>query len=142
MKNPAPHIRRSLYTLLNGNVTYDSAVIPVYEGEGEIVPNQIIIGGYSHADESNKNNFQYRATQLIDIVTVKNDPSSKNSDGVAEIVMNLIKPDTRTMETLSTADFQITVIGGPSMDPLREDALSGQKVVRRLLRYTLLVIEK
>src|SRR5689334_17999785 len=112
MKNPAPHIRKSLVTVLDGNVIYNSEIIPVYEGEGEMVANQIIIGNYSHSDESDKSKFSYRAVQTVDIVTIKNDPSSKKADGVAEIVMNLIKPDTRTVENLSTADFQVSVIGG------------------------------
>jgi hypothetical protein len=143
MKNPAPYIRKALFSLLDGTVSYNSAVIPVYEGEGELVQNQIIIGNYSHRDTSNKNNFSYQATQSLEIITIKEGLNpSKDSDLIAEVVMNIIKPTTRITENLTSSEFQVFIIGGPDMDPIREESVEGQKVVRRLLRYNLLITER
>jgi hypothetical protein len=143
MKNPAPYIRKALINILDGAVVYNTEVIPVYEGEGELIANQIIIGSYSHQDNSNKHTFRYQATQLLEIITIKDGLNpSKDSDAIAEIVMNLIKPNTRIVENLSSAEFEVSIIGGPSMDPIREESVSSEKVVRRLLRYSLEVIEK
>jgi hypothetical protein len=143
MKNPAPYIRKAVYSILNGTVSYNSEVIPVYEGEGEVLSNQIIIGSYSHRDNSNKHVFSYQSTQTIEIITIKEGLNpSKDSDAIAEIVMNLIKPSTRIAENLSSADFQVMIIGGPDMDAIREESANNQKVMRRLLRFNLLVTER
>jgi hypothetical protein len=143
MKNPAPSIRKAMYNLLNGTITYNTEVIPVYEGEGEQVPKSIIIGGYSHQDDSGKGFFKYRASQLVEIITIGlGFNPTKDSDQIAQLVIDVIKPNTRMSENLSDADFQVMIIGGPDMDPIREESTEGGKVVRRLLRYNLIVVER
>lgn len=140
MKNPAPYIRRQLFSLLNGNVSFDSANVPVYEGSGALVNFYVIIGGYSDTDVSDKTSRKMDAVQDIEIVTIKNDSSSRASDEIAETVMNLIHP-TIDSDLWTVPEFQIWVVGGPSMLPIREDSISGQNVVRRVLRYNLLMVE-
>jgi hypothetical protein len=143
MKNPAPYLKRALATLLTGNVVYNTENIPYFEREGQLVPNQVIFMNDSYdGSESDKHNFRYRSSFWLDVVTIKNDPSSKLADQIAEIVMNLVKPDTRSGETLTGTDFQIMILGGPSLDPLREDSLSGEKVFRRLIKFNALLIER
>lgn len=135
MKFPAPYVRKKLFADLNGAVIYDSSVVPVFEGEAvSILPLFIIIGGYSHARETNKHCYSYNAQQLIEIVTIKDDPTAKIADAVTELVMNTIGED------LSTADFQILVMG-ESVGPIREDSVSGQKVFRRFIQYNLSIEE-
>lgn len=140
MRNPAPYIRRQLFDLLNGNVSFESSNIPVYEGQGKIHDNYVIIGGYSDTDVSDKHTRKMDAVQDIEIVTIKNDTSSRASDEIAEIVMNLIHP-TIDSDLWSVAEFQVWVVGGPSMLPIREDSMSGKNVARRVLRYNLLMEE-
>ena len=81
-----------------------------------------------------------RATQDIEIVDIKNGPASKPVDDISEQVMNLIHP-TLDSDLWSTADFQVYVVGGPSMLLVREYSADGQNVVRRVLRYNLLIDE-
>lgn len=119
-------------------MTYNATTVPVFEGEGIDTPYQVIIGGYSDTDASNKHDFICNAVQDIEIVTIGHDPASKNSDAIAELVMNLIHP-TVDSNLLSDVDFNVDVQGRPDMLPLREDSTSGQKVVRRILRYHLLM---
>jgi hypothetical protein len=140
MKNPAPYLRRTLFSLLDGNVSYESAVVPVYEGEGEVVARQIIIGDYSDADRSNKQNFGANGSQIIEVVCEQPTGIKKHADAIGELVMNLIKPTT-TSNLLSNTDFSILIKGKPSQNHIIEDSGSGTKIVRLLLRYSLLTNE-
>lgn len=135
MKFPAPYVRKKLKDVLVGNVIYSASPVPVYEGEApNLLPLFVIIGGYSHQREQRKHCNSYTAQQQIEIVTIKDDPSSKITDGVTEVLMNTITDD------LSTTDFQILVMG-ESVSPIREDSVSGQKVFRRLITYELNIEE-
>jgi hypothetical protein len=140
MKNPAPRLRKRIGELLNGNVVYNSETILVREGEGEITTNQIIIGGYSDNGVEAKGCIIKNAVQDIDVVTIKDDPASKNSDAIAEIVLNLLSP-TLESDLLSDSEFQVDVKVAPSLLPIREQSVNGQRVVRRMIRFHLLVEE-
>lgn len=138
MKNPAPYLRKKIFALLNGNLTYNATSVPVYEGEGKVTQYQVIIGGYSDVGEPNKFSIIKRAVQEVEIVTIKNDPAAKECDELAEMVMNILSPDVGS-DTLSGTDFQVMFISAPSLTPIREEDMSGQRVFRRLLRYNILV---
>jgi hypothetical protein len=141
MKFPAPYIRKQLVALLSGNVTYNSVNIPTYEGEAPLSQAPfIIIGTYSHQRQANKHSFIYEAQQLIEIVTIKDDPTAKTADAVTELVMNLIHPDTDSM-LMDTADFGIQVVS-ETVGVLREDSVSGKKVFRRFIQYNFLIDQK
>jgi hypothetical protein len=138
MKNPAPYLRRTLFSLLDGNVTYETAVVPVYEGEGEVLPRQIIIGDYSDGDRSNKHGFEVNASQLVEVICEQSTGIKKHVDAIGEIVANLIHPTTQS-NLLSGTDFNVCVQGRPSIHHLIENSGSGTKIVRLLLRYNLLI---
>jgi hypothetical protein len=140
MKNPAPRLRKRIYALLNGNVVYNTENILVQEGEGEVTRNQIIIRGYSDSGVEAKGCIVKNAVQDIEIVTVKDDPASKDSDAITEIVLNLLSP-TLESDLLSDSDFQVMLRVAPSLLPIREQSVSGKRVVRRVIRYYLLIDE-
>ena len=140
MKNPAPRLRKKIASLLVGNVVYNSETILVREGEGEIVQNQIIIGGYSDTGVEAKGCIIKNAVQEVEVVTIKDDPASKDCDAITEIVLNLLSP-TLESDLLSDSDFQVVLTAAPSLLPIREQSVNGQRVVRRVIRYDLLVDE-
>src|SRR5688572_3807288 len=91
MINPAPHIRQTIFTLLNGNVSYNGDVIPVYETEGkESEPIQIIIADYSDSDSSNKTTFGSTGSQVLEIVSEQPKATKKTVDEVGELVLALL----------------------------------------------------
>lgn len=142
MKNPAPYLRRTLFALLSDNVTYNSAIVPVFENdEAHDDLLQIVIGEYSDADSSNKENFQARGNQVIEVVSFQSTGAKKVVDAVGELVMNLIKPTTKS-EVLSGTDFQVLTFGKPSQNHLIETDDAGGKIVRLILRYNFLIIER
>lgn len=141
MKNPAPYLRRTLFTLLNGNISYNSATIPVYENdEDHDDALQIVIGEYSDADMSNKENFQARGSQVVEVVSFQTTGAKKTVDAVGELVMDEIHPTTKS-SVLSGTDFQVLIQGKPSQNYLIEDDGSGQKIVRLIMRFNLLINE-
>lgn len=137
MKFPASYVRKAFVAALSGNVVFDSAAVPVYEGEApSLLPLFIIIGGYSHQRDQNKHCLSYSASQQLEIVTIKDDPSSKITDAVTELLLNAMPAN----GDLSTTDFQIYMMG-ENVAPLREDSVSGKKVFRRLITYDLRISE-
>lgn len=136
MKFPAPYVRRQLATLLSGNVVYNTVPIPIYEGEALSLANPfILIGSYSHTREQNKHCLSYDAVQAIEVITVKDDGTSKIGDAITELLLNAMPSD------ISTTDFAMYVMG-ERVDVVREDSMSGQKVFRRLIQYNLSIEEK
>jgi hypothetical protein len=139
MRNPAPYLRQTIGDVLDTNVVYNSATIPVYgNDEDHDDPLQIVIGEYSDADASNKENFQARGSQVIEVISFQSTGAKKTVDAVGELVMDLIHPTTKS-EVLSGVDFQVLVIGKPSQNHLIEQDASGGKIVRLILRYNLLI---
>jgi hypothetical protein len=139
MKNPAPYLRQKIGDVLDTNVVYNSAVIPVYgNDEDHDDPLQIVIGEYSDADASNKENFQCRGSQVIEVISFQSTGAKKTVDAVGELVMDLIHPTTKS-EVLSGTDFQVLVVGKPSQNHLIEQDASGGKIVRLILRYNFLI---
>jgi hypothetical protein len=136
MKFPAPYVRKQLATLLSGNVIYNSAPVAVYEGEALSLANPfILIGSYSHTREHNKHCLSYDAVQSLEIITIKDDGTSKVGDAITELLLNAMPDD------ISTTDFAIYVMG-ETVNVIREDSMSGQKVFRRLIQYNLSIEEK
>lgn len=140
MINPAPRLRKRIYALLNGNVVYNTENILVREGEGEITRNQIIIGGYSDNGVALKGCIVKNANQDVEVVTIKDDPASKDCDAITELVLNLLSP-TMESELMSDTDMQVILEAAPSLVPIREQSINGQRVVRRVIRYHLKINE-
>jgi hypothetical protein len=141
MKNPANHIRAQIFSLLNGNVVYQTQTITVQEREVPPVPDCVLIGKYYHRRRPNKHSFIYDGVIELEVISVQHEGTSKRSDEITELVCNLLHP-TPGSDLLTTADFQFIPDGGPDFDPIWEDSISGQKVTRRLIKYNLLVAEK
>lgn len=138
MKNPAPYLRRTLFTLLNVNVSYNAANVPVYENdEDHDDALQIVIGDYSDADRSNAHEFGANATQVIEIVSWQDTGAKKTVDAIGELVNNIIMP-TPQSATLNGADFHI-IVNRPSINHIIEDSGNKKKIVRLILRYSLLI---
>jgi hypothetical protein len=139
MRNPAPYLRKTLFTLLDGNVTYDGATVPVVEsGSGDLVPYQIFIGEYSDGDRSNKHGFEADASQVVEVVGEQGTAVKKHVDEIGDLVMNIIHPTTQS-NLLSSTDFNVCVQGRPSINHVIENSGDGTYIVRLILRYNLLI---
>lgn len=141
MIHPAPDIRKRIYELLNGTISYGSQPVPVYEGEDSpVLPYKILIGDYTDADASNKNKFGALATQTIEVVAEQPTGIKKNVDAIGKLVGELIHPTNRS-QLLSIPELTVIVLGKPNTSHLIEDSGEGQMIVRLILRYNLLINE-
>lgn len=140
MKNPAPYLRKAFFDLLDGQVEYNSVIVPVKEqGGSRVVPYMILLGEFTNSDRSNKHSFTGRASQLISIVhegagTVYHE----DVDAIGDQVMNLIQPSPREIG-INVDEFQIIGLVKDSQNYLDERSASGGFVTRLLLRYSFLV---
>lgn len=141
MINPAPEIRKKLFALLDGNISYDGGVIPVYEGEDTpILPYKIILGDYSDSGKPNKHGFQSEASQVIEIISEQATGMKKHVDAIGQLVCNLIHPSPRSTQW-STTDLTIVMQGKPGLRHLIEDSGDNKRIVRLIMRYNIIIIE-
>jgi len=142
MKNPAPYVRKALYTLLDGAVTYEGDPVPVYEGEGEHGPTyQIVIAEQTTADKDTKHNFGHTFTQLIEVQAEQATWVRKHVDAIGNSVTDLIRPTPRTTWVVIDPLFQVLSMRLQSINYLHDESGSGKKIQRLLLRYSFTIIE-
>ena len=137
MINPAPEIRRGLFNLLNGAVTYDSQEVRVYEGEGVLTKYQILIGATTYTDEGTKHTFDGRVNQTIEVVTeVEGSTTTKHADTITGDVLDLIFPTPRTMGINITGFKPCRV--SKNLRLLREQGTKST-IVRRIIELNFLL---
>lgn len=142
MKNPAPFIRESLVTLLNGTITYNAVPVPCYEGEGEKTPYQINLVELSRSGRDFRDAFHGQYEQVIEIVSMQATNMNKHVDAIGGEVMQLIKPTPKTTGIPSGSDFVVGAVKVISTNYLDEEADDGQHINRLILRISFLITEK
>ena len=115
MINPATEIRKGLYSLLNGAVTYNAVTVPVYEGEGTVTPYQILIGADSYTDRKTKHSLFGRVTIPIEVVTEEAGTSAaKAVDTILNSVFALLLPNVNgtslTVVDSKAQEFSVCII--------------------------------
>jgi hypothetical protein len=138
MINPASEIRKGLYTLWNGNITYQGNNVPVYEGSGAVTPYQILIQSDSYTSRKTKTSRFGRATVTIEVVTEQETAISKPADDIANSAMELITPEVYGND-LSVNGFQITSLRQNTRPIIREQSGKGTTIVRRIIELNFLI---
>lgn len=101
MKEPIHYIRQKIFTLLNGNVSYDGSNVPVYnrvpsdQDEPYIVISSVETAGV----DFNQTDFNYECITRIEVVT------SFFSDSGGELQVNSIVNSILQLIKTSTTDF-------------------------------------
>lgn len=90
-------IRTAYFTALNGNVTFNSIVVPVFDAfaipDGVTYP-YILLSSQTSVQGNLKRCKRYSASILIDIVTGSTDPIGRSdSEDIAEQIEDIINPD-------------------------------------------------
>lgn len=133
--NPSPYIREQIIALLNGTINYDSVNVPCYEGQGEVVPYQILIGETTARKAGTKNSRAWQVEQVIEVVSEQQTNLRKHVDAIGSEVMELFSiPDSAT--------WQIGSIVEPSINYLDDQSGEGTYINRLLLRYNFLIVLK
>lgn len=71
MKEPAQYVRRGLYNVLNGNITYDSSNVPVYNTVpvNASYPYIILYSVTTNQIEDNRDNYIADVSTRLEVVT-------------------------------------------------------------------------
>jgi hypothetical protein len=147
MKDPVNFIKNAYFNALDGVITYNGSTIPVYDEEADETGGDyyIIISTITDADFPNKGKFMNDVEVLIDVVSQNNwrvDLVKQIVDSITAKILNQIIPSIGTTSLIGNADFQIVDVRkvGTQHIPILDTGT--KKIVRRLTRFTQLIIEK
>jgi hypothetical protein len=147
MKDPIKFIKDAYFTALNGAITYNGSTIPVYDEEADETGGDyyILISTITDADLPNKGKFMNDVEVLIDVVSQNNfrvDLVKTIVDSITTKILNVIIPSIGNTSLLGNADFQIVDVRKAASQHIPIIDTGTKKIVRRLTRFTQLIIEK
>lgn len=131
--------RQAIYTALNGAITYEGNVIPVYSGYVEATgPLFIDIVNCQVRPDHNKHKFQQVATLTIEIVDYQTRGTSyKAVNAIYDSMMQILTPSPLT------AGFTITGFQALNVEANTNDLLEQtlDKVVRKIVSLQTIIIQ-
>ena len=154
MKDGIKFIRDSYFDLLQGAVSYNGTTIPVYDEEADETGSDfyIIVSSLTDANIAVKTKFHNEITILIDVVTTFNTKMYSNSDPQPKMkevcdvitgkILNLVKPTRDTTGIADDSDFQVVDVKKESSQHFPVLDTDTKKIIRRLTRFSQIVIEK
>jgi hypothetical protein len=142
MRDPSDEIRKWLYGVLNGQVTYNSVVVPVYSfpPKDAAMPYIQIAEQSSGPDEGTKDCYITRHTVTLEIYTshTGNDASYVPVNTISNTALQLIR--TRTKVTgLTGFNVVACVLDGTITDRF---ILDNKIVIIKVLNFTLTIAEE
>lgn len=133
MKNPFKYLIPAYYAALNGQVTVNGTVLPVYDGM--VAPNgaasYILIGERTSNQLGAKCGFLTECFVLIDIVIKSNGYGFKQADDAANQVLAIINSDDNP---IPTSGIQVVTTSVQSINNL-SSLNSTEQVFRQLIRF-------
>jgi hypothetical protein len=147
MKDPVNFIKNAYFNALDGVITYNGSTIPVYDEEADETGGDyyILISTITDADFPNKGKFMNDVEVLIDVVSQNNwrvDLVKQIVDSITAKILNVIIPSIGTTSLIEDADFQIVDVRKASTQHVPVIDTGTKKIVRRLTRFSQLIIEK
>jgi len=147
MKDPVKFIKDAYFNALDGAITYNGSTILVYDEEADETGGDyyIIISTITDADLPNKGKFMNDVEVLIDVVSQNNwrvDLVKQIVDSITAKILAVIIPSVGTTSLIENADFQIVDVRKASTQHVPIIDTGTKKIVRRLTRFTQLIIEK
>ena len=147
MKDPIKFIKSAYYTALDAAITYNGSTIPVYYEEAAETGGDyyIIVSTITDADLPNKGKFMNDVEVIIDVVSQNNwrvDLVKQIVDAITAKVLDRIIPSIGTTNLSGNADFQIVDVRKESSQHVPILDTGTKKIVRRLTRFTQIIIEK
>src|SRR6478609_8086583 len=137
-------VRTAYFTALNGNITFNSNVVPIFDAyavpDGVSYP-YILLSSQTSNQLTIKRCKRYNTSIFIDIVTGSTDPIGRSdAEDIAEQVDAIINPDTFIDIDLSAYGYQLgnTLRDGDN-DLTDKNGL--YYIYRKLLTYNFLIIK-
>lgn len=139
MKNPFKYLIPAYYSALNGNISLNGSILPVYDGMA--APNAdssfIMIGERTSSQIDAKCGFTSECFVLIDIVLKGYGYGFKDSEEAADQVLQRINSD---LNPSPTSSFQVVTTSVQSINNL-SSINSSDNVFRTLIRFRNIVTQ-
>ena len=137
-------IRTAYFTALNGNIIFDSKVVPVFDAyslpDGIPYP-YILLSSQTSNQLSIKRCKRYNASILIDIVTGSADPIGRSdAEDIAEQIEDIVNPDNFIDLDLTADGYQLGNTTRESDNDLT-DKNNIYYIYRKLLTYSFLAVK-
>ena len=111
MKEPIRFIRQKIFTLLNGNVSYDGSNVPVFNRVPSTQNEPYIIVYSADTTQTNQNqtDFIVECITRIEVVTAffSDDGGELQVNDIVESILELIKTSTTDFFDLSSNNFNV-----------------------------------
>lgn len=143
MLEAALPLRRAIYGLLNGNVSYQGNTIPVYDSYApdDVPTPYIIIDNISESDNSDKCNFGQNLLVTYNVVTeyiLKSSNGRYDSEMIANEMTKVLLPQRACGELYQLPGFQCVranKVNGQSITELSDTTKIFRKVIQ--ISYTI-----
>ncbi len=137
-------VRTAYFTALNGNILFESKVVPVFDAyalpDGIPYP-YILLSSQTSNQLRIKRCKRYNSSILIDIVTGSTDPIGRSdAEDIAEQIEDIINPDTFVDLDMTSSGFQIGNTTREGDNDLT-DKNNIYYVYRKLLTYSFLAVK-
>jgi len=137
-------VRTAYYSALDGNITFNSNVVPVFDAyalpDGIPYP-YILLSSQTSNQLSIKRCKRYNSSILIDIVTGSTDPIGRSdAEDIAEQIDAIINPDTFEDIDLSSYGYQCGNTNRDNDNDLT-DKNNLYYIYRKLLTYNFLIVK-
>lgn len=137
-------IRTKYFELLDGNVTFNSNPVPVFDAYAipdNVTYPYILLSSQTSNQLLIKRCKRYNASILIDIVTGSTDPIGRSdSEDIAEQIDNIVNPDLFIDPELTTYGYQLGNTFLESTNDLT-DKNNIYYIYRKLLTYSFLAVK-
>lgn len=136
-------IRKSFYESLNGNLSYSSADVPVFDevsdGSSDLY---VILSTQDASEKSTFSHFSHDAFILLDIVHKTTYSSTKDAiDTVAGQILDILKPTPSSVGLVQQTGIQIMSLKIQSDRHLSFTLSDAETINRRLIRAQLIIHE-
>lgn len=137
-------IRTKYFELLNGNITFNSNSVPVFDAYAipdNVTYPYILLSSQTSNQLLIKRCKRYNASILIDIVTGSTDPIGRSdSEDIAEQIDNIVNPDSFIDPELTGYGYQLGNTFLESTNDLT-DKNNIYYIYRKLLTYSFLAVK-
>lgn len=133
------------YELLNENITYNSATIPVYKEDApaSATSHYILLRAEGETDQSNNHQFHFASVVVVDVVTFHiNNVKRSVVDDISTQIFNLVFPSNNANALPEQESIQILNVKQDTTTYLYEDDGVTDKVYRKIIRYSHTIIKK
>lgn len=145
MKDTALPVRQAFYTLLNGNLTYDSANVTVSDGKlkGNVLVNPnnyVILSTQTSSPDYTKSSRDEVCTITLDVITKQDQSASKDAaDSIADQILLLVSSSPNSHNLTPPAGFQFLELKKEADTYLPLQLSETSSIMRRLMTFSLRV---